>query len=113
MLSQNTNVYMIRSVNINLHIRKTNHIYRRNNRTSQKLYTNTNIIRTTNNRKRLTTITQSSMGIVEYSEIIGRGLILFVFFASSLNWLHYRHLRQQIEDENEKVNNKNNNKNNK
>lgn len=96
MFQHNANAYMIRRVNLN--IRKLNYIYYRNNRTSQ-------------NRKQLKTIPQASMGIVEYSEIIGKGLILFVFFTSSLNWLHYRNLRQQMDDENEKGNK--NNKNNK
>jgi len=32
--------------------------------------------------------------LLENIEIIGRGLMLFVFFASTLNWLHYKELRE-------------------
>ncbi len=38
--------------------------------------------------------------IVEYSEIVGRGLMLFVLFASSLNWVYYKHMREEIEKHN-------------
>ena len=32
-----------------------------------------------------------------YTHLIGKGLILFVLFASTLNWLHYKTLREEIE----------------
>ncbi len=37
--------------------------------------------------------------IVEQSEIIGRGLIIFVFTVAVLNWTYYRNIRKQIEDQ--------------
>lgn len=37
--------------------------------------------------------------IVEYSEIMGKGLTLFVFFTATLNWLHYREMRKSMEAE--------------
>lgn len=38
-------------------------------------------------------------GIVEYSELIGKSLILFVFFTTTLNWIYYKNLREEIEKE--------------
>jgi hypothetical protein len=43
-------------------------------------------------------VVRTRASIVEYSETIGRGLILFVLFASTLNWLHYKRLREEEED---------------
>ena len=41
-------------------------------------------------------------GVVEQSEIIGRGMVLFVLFSSSLNWMYYRNIRRALEKEKEK-----------
>lgn len=38
---------------------------------------------------------------LEHTELIGRGLMLFVFFASTLNWLHYKELREAMEKDRE------------
>ena len=38
--------------------------------------------------------------LIAQSELIGKGLTLFVFFTTSLNYLYYRNLRKQFEEEN-------------
>ena len=45
-------------------------------------------------------------GIIEYSEVIGKSLILFVFFTTSLNWIYYKNLREEMEKENNDKNKK-------
>jgi hypothetical protein len=59
------------------------------------------------NKSRLTTITKVSMDditrIVEYdSYIITKGVLLFCMFYFSLNWIHYRNLRKEDEEEEKK-----------
>ena len=43
-----------------------------------------------------------AIGIVEQSEIIGKGITFFVLFTATLNWMYYRRLRKKIEDEQKK-----------
>lgn len=40
--------------------------------------------------------------LITQSELIGKGLTLFVFFTSALNYLYYRSIREDVE----KLNNK-------
>ncbi len=43
---------------------------------------------------------------IEYqSYLIGKGVILFTFFYCSLNWMHYRNLRRNIEKREEENDN--------
>lgn len=37
--------------------------------------------------------------LVEQSRVVGEGVILFVFFYTSLNYLHYRSIRKRFEEE--------------
>jgi hypothetical protein len=39
---------------------------------------------------------------VEHSETIGRGLTLFVLFASTLNYMYYKELSENITQKNKK-----------
>jgi hypothetical protein len=36
--------------------------------------------------------------LLDQSAIVGRGMILFVLFASSMNWWHYREVRKSMEE---------------
>lgn len=42
-------------------------------------------------------VTKSSLDPVEMSKTIGKGLTLWVFFTSSLNWMHYRSMTRKAE----------------
>jgi hypothetical protein len=37
--------------------------------------------------------------LVEQSRVVGEGIILFVFFYTSLNYLYYRRIRKEEEEE--------------
>lgn len=73
---------------------------------------NKNFMNVKTKRSRL--VVQSGIGqtLIELSDIVGRSLILFVFFASSFNWLYYRNARMHME-ENDKTNSNKTNKANK
>ena len=40
------------------------------------------------------------------SYFVGKGIILFTMFYCSMNWWHYKRMREEIEKENEKENKK-------
>lgn len=78
-----------------IRIYKMNQCIRQDTRQYNKQYNKHDI----NNR---TIKTQASLvETLEYSSyIIGKGIIVFTMFYCSLNWLHYKNLREQNEKDN-------------
>lgn len=47
----------------------------------------------------VTRVNSLSDDVVSMSYIIGKGIIAFTFFYTSLNYFHYKRLREEYEDE--------------
>ena len=41
--------------------------------------------------------------LVESSAVIGHGIMFFTFFYCSFNWFHYRELRKQMKNDDDKL----------
>lgn len=62
-----------------------------------------NVMRTNKRlRQSIRTKAIDSSQLIVFSEILGKSIILFVMFYSTLNWFHYRQLREEIEKETNK-----------
>lgn len=60
------------------------------------------------NKQRYSIRTQASYAtqLIEFSEVLGKSIILFVIFYSTLNWYYYKRLREDIENNENKKNKK-------
>lgn len=50
-------------------------------------------------KQKVTRVNSLSDDVVSMSYIIGKGIIAFTFFYTSLNYFHYKRLREEYEDE--------------